>query len=281
MIIKNGDIGMIQKIFKFILILFMVVILLFAYAFFIEPFRITTNKYIINDTNGNNSLRVVQITDLHITERYNITQLIKIVEIVQDQNPDIIVFTGDLYDDYIQYQADEEVILALSSLYAPYGKYAVWGNHDYGGGAQRAYERIMNESGFNLLTNQSSIIEINNNKIKISGLDDALLGKPNTSFLETNASYGYHILLSHEPDIIDTIDLNGIQLVLSGHSHGGQVYIPGFARQTTSLAEKYVAGFYDVNDGKTRLYVSTGLGTTTIPIRFLVPPEIAVFDIFI
>jgi predicted MPP superfamily phosphohydrolase len=271
----------IQKIFKFIFILFIIAILLFAYAFFVEPFRITTNKYIINDTNGNNSLRVVQITDLHITERYNISQLIKIVEVVQEQNPDIIVFTGDLYDDYIQYQADEEVILALSSLYAPYGKYAVWGNHDYGGGAQRAYERIMNESGFNLLTNQSTIVEFNNSKIKISGLDDALLGKPNTSFLETNDSYEYHILLSHEPDIIDNIDLDSIQLVLSGHSHGGQVYIPGFARQTTSLAEKYVAGFYDVNDGKTRLYVSTGLGTTTIPIRFLVPPQIAVFDIFL
>jgi len=272
---------LIQKLFKFIFILIIFFILLLSYAFFIEPFRITTNHHIINETNGDQSFRVVQITDLHITERYNIPQLIKVIDTVQEQNPDIIVFTGDLYDDYTKYQADDDVISALSSLHAPYGKYAVWGNHDYGGGAQRAYERIMKESGFELLTNQSSVIEMYNRRIKISGLDDALLGQPDTSFLETNDTYAYHILLSHEPDIVDNMNINNIPLVLSGHSHGGQVYIPGFARQTTSLAENYVAGFYDINNGQTKLYVSTGLGTTTIPIRFLVPPEIAVFDIFI
>lgn len=116
----------------------------------------------------------------------------------------------------------------------------------------------------------------------MGGLDDYLLGKPNITpiineWLDSNS---YRILLTHEPDTADFYTSYDFNLILAGHSHGGQVSLPFVKGVTTAMARKYTSGFYKLDSPyQTLLYVNQGIGTSHLPIRFLVPPEITVFDI--
>lgn len=250
------------------------------YAFFIEPKRIVLHNYNVGNNDGQTPVKVVQLSDIHIQEKYSTSQLEKIVTKVNNEKPDIILFTGDLFDNYAKYGPEEEVINALRRLSAPLGKYAVWGNHDYGGGAARIYPEILAASDFQLLENSGVNISLPNGKsVYIGGLDDSMLGNPSIDNTLADRQSDYTILLSHEPDEADTILNHDIQLIFSGHSHGGQVNLPFFTIKNT-MAKKYYDGFYNLANATT-LYVNTGLGTTKIPARFRVPPEIAIFDLYI
>lgn len=250
------------------------------YAFFIEPKRIVTHNYTIGNNDKKKPIKVVQLSDIHIQEKYPASQLEKIVTTVNHEKPDIILFTGDLFDNYAKYGPTDEVIAALSRLTAPLGKYAVWGNHDYGGGAARVYPEILAAADFQLLENSGVDVSLPHGKsIYIGGLDDSMLGNSSIDDTLAGRQSDYTILLSHEPDKADDVVDHGIQLILSGHSHGGQIKLP-FITIKNVMAENYFDGFYTLaND--TTLYVNTGLGTTKIPARFRVPPEIAVFDLYI
>ncbi|MFV0393194.1 MAG: metallophosphoesterase [Coprobacillaceae bacterium] len=241
-----------------------------------------TNSYDLTvDNPTGETMCVVQISDLHISKNYTADRINKIVEEINEKSPDIVIFTGDLFDNYAVYGPTEEVIQNLSKIEATYGKYAIWGNHDYGGGASKVYEETMSASGFTLLSNTGEAIELSNKQvIFIGGLDDSLLGNPNIANIQSlmQEEYAYSILLTHEPDSVDLFQDIDMDLVLSGHSHGGQIYIPGIELVKTSMAQNYTSGFYTINEG-TELYVNTGIGTTKIAARFLVPPEIAVFNI--
>lgn len=207
------------------------------------------------------------------------------VDKINEQEPDIVVFTGDLYDNYAVYHDDENIIRQLSNIKATYEKIAIWGNRDYGGGAVRQYESIMEQSGFTLLKNGNWYITVENEKkVLFTGLDDSTLGNPympdSTKIYESD----YDILLTHEPDIIEDYSDYGYDIVLSGHSHGGQINIPFLpkinetALSATNLAADYSGGLYNLNS-KSKLYVNTGIGTTHISARFGVVPEVAVFHI--
>lgn len=263
-----------------IYLLFLAIISIILYAFFVEPKRIVTHNYTIGNNDGQKPVKVVQLSDIHIQEKYPVAQLEKIVTKVNNEKPDIVLFTGDLFDNYAKYGPAEEVIAALSRLTAPLGKYAVWGNHDYGGGAARVYPEFLAAADFQLLENSGTNVSLPNGKsLYIAGLDDSLLGNSSITDALADRQSDYTILLSHEPDKADAVLDQNIQLILAGHSHGGQVKIP-FLTIKNVLAEKYFDGFYHLaND--TTLYVNTGLGTTKIPARFRVPPEIAVFDIYV
>ncbi|GGC98462.1 metallophosphoesterase [Enterococcus wangshanyuanii] len=264
----------------FFLVLFLAIIGMIFYAFLIEPKRIVTHNYTLGNNQGQKPVKVVQLSDIHIQKNYPTTQLEKIVTKVNQEKPDIILFTGDLFDNYATYGPAEEVTAALSRLTAPLGKFAVWGNHDYGGGASRVYPEILAAAGFQLLENTGiNVANADGKNIFISGLDDSLLGNSSIEEALSNRQSDYTILLSHEPDVADQLVDQNIQLILSGHSHGGQINIP-FLTIKNVMAEKYFSGFYNLT-GDTTLYVNTGLGTTKIPARFRVPPEIAVFDLYI
>lgn len=253
----------------------------FIYAFFIEPKRIVLHDYELGQNKGQQPLKVLQLSDIHIQSDYSVEQLEKIVAKTNTQQPDIVVFTGDLFDNYAEYGPTEEVIQTLSKLSAPLGKFAVFGNHDHGGGATRVYPDILAASGFQLLQNSGTSILLSDEKsVYIGGLDDALLGNPSvTDALANKNTNQYTILLSHEPDIVDTFLNEDIQLILSGHSHGGQVRMPFFSIKNI-MSEKYFAGLYPLSESMT-LFVNTGLGTTAIPVRLGVPPEITLFNIYL
>lgn len=257
---------------------------LICYGFKIEPYRLKINSYTLGKTQtAAASFTIAQISDLHIKQDFTSDNLKKVVDRLNRLKPDIVLFTGDLYDNYSVYHEDERVIAELKRIEAGYAKLAVWGNRDYGGGAARQYASIMAEAGFSLLKNESASITLDNGStVCFTGLDDALLGNPALPSQEDQNLFDYSVLFMHEPDIIDRYDSFDYDTAFSGHSHGGQVKLPFFKGITTALGEKYTAGFYSPGSESSRqIYVNTGIGTTRISVRFNVAPEIAFFHIYL
>ncbi|MDR4983653.1 metallophosphoesterase [Bacillus cereus] len=230
-----------------------------------------------------NNKRILQFSDVHLGPEFSLKQLDKLVEKMNELRPDIVVFTGDLIDKFGSYNAErEEAKGILQKIHAPLGKYAVFGNHDRGGGGSLFYKKYMEEAGFSVLVNEVQKVKVDNgNYITISGLDDFLLGKPQIdSTLKNLKQKDFNMLLVHEPDVVDKVGRYPVDFQMSGHSHGGQVQIPFVGPLiTTKLAEKYVEGMYEL-EGKGKplyLYVNRGIGTTRMPVRFWSLPELAVF----
>lgn len=272
-----------KRVLLSILSLFILLIIALPfYAWKVEPFLVHVNHVELGKKNDRTPLNVVQISDLQVSEYYETNRLDKVIEKVNAQKPDILLFTGDLFDNYSKHPEQRApMIEKLNAFKANIGKYAVWGNHDYGGGAVRVYEDVMSAGGFTVLRNQGETLTLSDGRqIFLGGLDDSLLGNPSVSdTLAYRQNYDYAITMTHEPDVADAFIGTDTQLVLAGHSHGGQVWIPFYPIKNV-LAEKYTRGLYQL-DAITQLYVNTGIGTTSIHARFGVIPEVTQFTIYI
>lgn len=277
------------KAVKFVVIsLLTLIVVNTIYAFKVEPYSINIEWNLIKPEGEiTETLKVVHFSDTHLKEDFNKVPLDNIVHKINNQQADIVVFTGDLYDNYAKYNSDDMIISYLKQIKSKYGNFAVWGNHDYGGGSSRHYEYVMTEAGFRLLRNEEVMIKTESNKsILIYGLDDSMLGKPHTKSLTRTVEANFIIMLSHEPDTVDRFINEDFNLFLSGHSHGGQINIPWipalnkFAVNQTNLAEKYTNGSYDLTNSKS-IFVNVGIGTSHVPMRFGVHPKITVHKIFL
>lgn len=264
---------------KLLLSLFLLSGLALLYAFQVEPRLVVVHRLVFGDPPA--AVKAVQLSDIQVSDSYQAGRLANVIRKVNRENPDVIVFTGDLFDNYTKYAHQTEITAELKHLHANLGKYAVWGNHDYGGGAARVYQTVMEAADFTVFRNTGTTLTLKNGKrLFIGGLDDSLLGRPSVrETLTYRVRADYSILMTHEPDVADQFYGTKTQLVLAGHSHGGQVWVP-FHPVTNVLARKYVRGLYELKD-HTKLYVNTGLGTTKIHARFGVMPEISVFEIAI
>lgn len=278
-----------RTFWKFLKLIFSCICLLgliFFYAIFIEPHLLITEQIPISSditaSKTSQSLTIAQFSDTHLGFQYDLEDLEKAVAQINSAQPDIIVFTGDLIDHANSYDQIDEVSAVLAKLEAPLGKFAVYGNHDYGGGAKEHYQRILAESDFTLLINEVFTITLPNGKlICIGGLDEMMLGHPNIAAIENGFSpVAFNLLLLHEPDILDDFEKLP-HVALAGHSHGGQVQIPFYGPLiSTAYAEKYNDGLYLIGPSeKNMLYVNTGLGTTKLPMRFANPPAITFYQI--
>lgn len=276
-----------RKFFKFLLLLLVVGVIVLIYSIFIEPNLLTVKKhefsYIAQNQEKGTTLKIAHFTDTQIGDFFSMEQFEKVIKKINDQKPDIIVFTGDLFDMGATEDEIQEIISLLKELKAPYGKYSVYGNHDVGGGMVRNYERLLTDADFTLLNNEETTITLaNGEELVIYGLDDALLGTPDIASVNELLRRNQNTLvLLHEPDVAKQLESTNHALVLAGHSHGGQVYLPFIGPlATTALAEEYVKGWYTLPDSvKPNLYVNTGIGNTKLPIRFGNIPQVAMITV--
>lgn len=224
--------------------------------------------------------KMIQFTDTHIGFQYTVEQLRELVKEINDEKPDVILFTGDLVDAPQSFDWDGELIQTLSDLHAPDGKYWIYGNHDHGGYGTQKINSVLTESGFTLLQNESIPIRKEKDRIHLAGLDDVMLGKPDLEkTLRDVDTESFTIMLVHEPDYASKTSDHPVDVQLSGHSHGGQVRFPFIGHlYTPDFAEKYVEGKFQISDRLT-LYVSKGVGTTRLPYRFLCKPEFNVYTL--
>ncbi|WP_226578228.1 metallophosphoesterase [Halobacillus litoralis] len=254
----------------------------YSYARYIEPHMLTVQAHTIENSKiprSFHNFKILQFSDTHLGFHYDLDQFESLVQRMNKEEAEIIVFTGDLVDEPQTYGFPPRLIELLQRLDAPLGKYWIYGNHDHGGYGTEKIRSVMEKSGFQLLQNEQVQIENGNEAFTLAGLDDVMLGSPKIE--ETLAGVpeeSFTILMVHEPDVADYYQRYPIDVQLSGHSHGGQVQLPFIGYLVTPpYAEKYVEGHYPLEQDL-QLYVSRGIGTTRLPYRFLCRPEISVFQ---
>ena len=270
-----------KKVIIILVIIILTISLCLLYSRFIatkglkvKEYKVVSNKI----TDSYHGLQIIHLTDIHYGSTINEKELNNIVDKVNEIKPDIVVMTGDLIDERLSYDKDT-IINCLSKIEAKLGKFAVSGNHDI---PLDDYNYIIKESGFTSLDNKYELIYSKSNEpIIISGIgySDEDIGIKTEQFdkyiseLKTDdIKPSYSILLVHEPDTVDNLDLNKYDLILAGHSHAGQVRLPIIGKlYTPEGAKKYYDEYYKINN--TDLYISSGLGTSLYKFRLFNKPS--------
>jgi predicted MPP superfamily phosphohydrolase len=221
-------------------------------------------------------VRMVQISDLHLSSFNN--YFTKVAKQVSELKPDMIVLTGD----YLEEERNIRGVLDfLKELKAPHGIYAVQGNWEYWSRLEgENLRRHFAGAGVKLLINERVDLSIKDRAISVYGLDYP----SSTDYLRRLQKevdpQRFNLLLSHVPAFAHEHLDKHINLVLSGHTHGGQVrlpYLPPF--YLPRYSGRFVAGHYQVTSHRIPLYVSRGVGTSVLPLRLLCRPEIGLFEL--
>ena len=273
-----------RKFLKVLLILILIISLIssvIAYGTFVSVSSISIVNQKISSTKINddmNDLKIAFISDIHYNHFMNKERLTKMIERINAFKPDILLFGGDLFDDPTLYPIDEnvtkELAECLSQLQADYGKFAVLGETDHHENVLPIVEDLLFQADFELLNNQNiQLTKEGSSTIYLIGIDSLVGGNPDVEMslqeVDTNA---FTIVLTHAPDLISQLPYNGIDLVLAGHSHGGQIALPFIgALNKKEGALSYSKGEYWIN--QTQLIVSNGMGTTDTDIRIFADPQ--------
>lgn len=237
----------------------------------------------------------ILISDIHSGPYMDFDQMKEYVNVINDLKPDMVFIPGDLTNS--QRNEAAPFAKAFRDLKAKHGVYATLGNHDYFSDVNYITDVVKNETGIRMLRNEALILDINGKPFCVMGTDDTrdsggssnpIVAKyitqtvniANDKFKQNNIDSASvsKILLTHKPYLFDEVSDLNFDLMLSGHTHGGQVVFFKFGDLNISFASaahKYINGLYE-NNGK-YLYVSRGVGTVGLPIRFNCPPEITKF----
>lgn len=248
--------------------------------------------------------RIVQVSDIHVGTWITPSQLQEVVDLVNEQNADLIVHTGDFvgvqknrtfYEQWrdsrrngtAMHSPDAERLFsasipAVANMKSKYGAIAVLGNHEYwvDAGVARKY---LKEYRIRLLENSSELVTIDGACLNFGGIGDLWEGDPDLvkAFAGTPpASEAPRIVLSHNPDFADNpqVPRCKVKFMLSGHTHGGQVTIPGLGAPLLPIKNRrYAKGLVDTEWGL--IYITKGVGCTTPPIRLFTRPEISVLEL--
>lgn len=273
---------------------------LLAYSYFVEPRELevrSTELAIFGLDPGLDGLKIVLISDVHggsndVTE----AKLTEVTALANEQDPDLIVLLGDFVSrdksagDRRLKMPMPVVADNMAGLRAKLGVFAVLGNHD-GEYGDELVSAELTRVGIRVLQNEVAVIERNGRPLRILGFKDHLnlnrrwrrTSEDAIKLLESTGD-GDLIALEHSPDIMEVITGEKLispklRLVLAGHTHGGQVWLPilGRAIIPSSFGQKFAYGH--VRENGIDLFVTSGIGTSILPIRFLVPPEIVVLTL--
>jgi predicted MPP superfamily phosphohydrolase len=221
------------------------------------------------------SVRITQVTDLHMARMGSLHE--RLLTMLHEARPDILVLTGDMIERAGARGGLGEFLRELPDL----PTFAILGNWEYWSGlAVEGYRRLFDEHSIELLVNQSVTFNAGGRTLRITGLDDLVAGHPDTESAVADAEpCPNHLLLAHCPASREACPLPAAHrpsLILSGHTHGGQIAPFGCAIVRPWGSGPYVAGWY--LDGGPPMYVSRGIGTSLMPVRIGATPELAIFD---
>ncbi|MBW6454785.1 MAG: metallophosphoesterase, partial [Trueperaceae bacterium] len=221
-------------------------------------------------------LRIAWLTDLHHGQYVRTASVRAWVDAALAESPDVVLLGGDLVDQRPGADGDETLVAELARLRAPLGVLAVWGNHDRARlRGMASFAAALRAAGIDVLVNRGVAVR---DDLHVAGLDDFRVGRPDLeATLADRPAVGATLLLSHNPDVLPTVPLD-VGLTLSGHTHGGQVVLPGVGALYTSsqYGDRFLAGWVE---GPARGYVSRGLGVSSLPVRINCPAELTVLDL--
>ena len=253
---------------------------LYAYARYVEPRALRVEKLTIELPGLPSSLgglRIAQLSDFHLGPEVHEDHVRRAVTTANSLQPDLTVVTGDFVSVARRYV--RPAMRAVEELSAPLGVLAVLGNHDFWI-APRMITALLRRGGVAVLRNQAAVVSREGAALHVAGVDDlwarahdldaALAGIPRS---------GPTILLCHNPDLAPQAAARGVSLMLSGHTHGGQVRLPlyGPVVVPSEHGRLWASGLHLV--GRMQLYVNRGVGLISPPVRFLCPPEVTLIEL--
>jgi len=257
-----------------------------VWAFIVEPASLTTSRQALalpgwpKELAG---LKVAVLADLHVGSPFNgIDNLERIVRMTNELAPDLVLIPGDLVIDGVlggRWVSPEDSAAVLSRLSAPLGVWASLGNHDWWLDAPRV-QTALEKRGIRALENDAVYLARGGAHFWLIGISDFREGPldlPRARSKVTGA--GPVLAFTHNPDVFPVIPW-GFSLLVAGHTHGGQVRIPLFGTPIvpSKYGQRYAAG-HVVENGR-HLFVSPGIGTSILPVRFRVPPEITLLELY-
>lgn len=264
---------------KILLTIFIVLTIIIGYGFFIEP---NSYKIIEEDIKINNlpdaykGLKIVQISDLLLKTSKDVENIKYIFENINNLNPDLIFFTGDLINNKNKLTDDDikNITTYFNNLECSLYKYSIYGDNDLEN--ITTYQEIMNNSNFKILDNESTYLFYKDNKpIKLTGLTN--IDNINKSLeITDNLDTAFNLVITHYPDYMDYLKNYQVDVILAGHNLKGQIRIPFYGGTIKKeWGKKYLDSKYTIND--TNLYISGGIGTENIKFRLFNKPEINLY----
>ena len=265
--------------------LFGIALALAAWAFWLEPASLRTRDYALTLPRwpaACSGLRVVALADLHVGSPWNgVANLRRVVGRANAARPDLVLLLGDYVIRGVrggEFVAPEDVAAELAQLSAPLGVFAVLGNHDWWFDGQRI-RAALEARGIPVLEDRAVPLARGECTFWLAGVGD---------FWETSHDVGRALsavpesapvlVATHNPDVFPSVPARAA-LTLAGHTHGGQVWLPLLGRLIvpSRYGERFAIG-HVVEDGR-HLFVSSGVGTSIVPVRFMVPPEVSVLEL--
>jgi predicted MPP superfamily phosphohydrolase len=243
-----------------------------------EPFRLTIEHQQIQLHRlppALDGFRIVQLSDLHHSPFTSREQIERAVETANSLQPDIVALTGDYVSKEREYAAPCAEL--LGRLRPKHGVFAVLGNHDHWTDAALITD-LFRAEGITVLVNQGMRFEKNGAAFWLAGVDDTMVGLEDLPLaLAGSSATEFKLLLAHNPIILRRAARAGVDLVLSGHTHGGQVSLRSDRNAAGRQRRRLLKGL--ARQGETQIYVTRGLGTVVLPVRFGCPPEVSLLEL--
>ena len=262
---------------KVIFSIFIILILIFLYGKYIEPNNFKTKEYLLNSDNLPNSfkeLKIIHFSDILYKNSYNKDKLNNIVDKINEENSDIVIFSGDLLDKEEKYNDSDYKYLKeiLKKIEVNLYKYAVIGDNDKS--HLEEYKDILYESDFKLLDNENTLLFYKDSTpINILGITNL---KNIDELLVTDVPYKYSIAITHEPDNFKELSNYNINTILSGHSLGGIINLPYYGGIIKKDGAKtYINDTYKLNNSE--VIISNGIGYEKTNFRLLNTPSINIY----
>ena len=249
-----------------------------ARAALTEPFRLSIEHqaiYLRRIPREFEGFRIVQLSDVHHSPFTSVRQIERAVETANSLQPDMIALTGDYVSKERRYAAPCAEL--LGKLKARNGVFAVLGNHDHWTDAALITD-LFRAEGITVLVNQGMRFEKEGAAFWLAGVDDTMVGLEDLSLALAGASEDeMKLVLAHNPVILRKAARASVDLVLSGHTHGGQVNLRSDRNKSGRPRRRLLKGL--ARQGETQIYVTRGLGTVVLPVRFGCPPEVSLLEL--